>query len=600
MQRVWRICVQPTTFDHTQTADCIWINVLVTIAGAVSTYNAMRCLSHWLQLPALLLLGGAVGCTGSLDGSSGAPAAQAGTGTGGSSGTGGGSPIGGASPAQCAQASASAPVLHARLLTPSQYEHAVEDLLKVNDHPAKEFGGGVAARLDEVAVERRANAAAAIASKAATTLSAWSPCMPPAVDAATCETQLIDKLGLAAFRHPLAPTEQAQLKKLFDAGVAEKDFATGVEWLLTGLLQSPDFLYQFAKPRAGEVAGQVVPLEPYELASRLAFFVWDTTPDDTLFAAAGAGKLADEAGLRAEMTRLMGDARFGRGTASFYGDWLGLKGFKEVARDDAALNSDLITSLESSLLMSATALYANPSPNIQSLFSGQSYYLTDKLRAFYGLTGGSANLEAVELPNEGRRGILTHPALMMLLARPNASNPIARGLFVQRQLLCNEIPPPPQGVVIPQLPPIMPGLSTRARLEQHTTEALCKGCHDHIDPPGFALESFDAVGRFRTMDAGLPVDTSGNMVSGSDTDGAFANGGELLDRLGKSSDMKRCFAKRYLTFAVSRDLANEDSCSLTRVADDFNQSGDLKQLVVAVAASDAFRLRATEAPGAQP
>lgn len=490
--------------------------------------------------------------------------------------------------------------MHARLLTPSQYEHAIEDLLKVGDRPAKEFGGGVAARLDELAVERRANAAAAIASKAAATLSAWSSCVPPAVEAAACEAQLIEKLGLAAFRHPLSPVEQAQLKKLFDAGVADKDFATGVEWLLTGLLQTPDFLYQFAKPRAGEVAGQVTPLEPYELASRLAFFVWDSPPDNALFAAAAAGKLSDAAGLTSEMSRLLGDARFGRGTASFYGDWLGLKGFKEVARDDAALSSELIGTLQDSLLMSATALYASQAPNIQSLFSGQSYYLTDKLRAFYGLSGGSPALEPVELPNEGRRGILTHPALMLLLARPNSSNPIARGLFVQHQLLCNEIPPPPQGVVIPPLAPVMQGLSTRARLEQHTTQALCKSCHVHIDPPGFALESFDAVGRYRTVDAGQPVDTSGTMTSGGDTDGAFANGGELLERIGKSGDMKRCFARRYLTFAVSRDLVNEDSCSLSQVADDFNQTGDLKQLVVSVAASDAFRLRATEVPGVQP
>ena len=130
------------------------------------------------------------------------PSGAAPVGGGGASGTGGAGSAGTSNPTGCAQATA--PVLHARLLTPSQYEHSVEDLLKVGDHPAKDFGGGVAARLDEVAVERRANAAALIASKASTSLSAWSPCVPPAVDAATCETQLIDKLGPAAFRHPLS------------------------------------------------------------------------------------------------------------------------------------------------------------------------------------------------------------------------------------------------------------------------------------------------------------------------------------------------------------------------------------------------------------
>jgi hypothetical protein len=578
----------------------VWASIGVTIHAAASTHQSMRRMG-WLSLSAPWLLI-STACTAVLDGGSAAGpggGSSSNSGSGGTVSASGGSASGGAPNASdCTQTNA--PVLHARLLTPSQYDHSVLDLLKVDGHPARDFGGGVAARLDDVAVERRANAAADIAAQAVSTISAWSPCVPPAVDATTCEAQLIDKLGAAAYRRPLAADERSQLKQLFDAGVTEKDFATGLDWLLTGLLQTPDFLYQFAKPAAGENAGQVVPLSAYELASRLSLFMWDGPPDDALYAAAGAGKLNDAAGLATELERLVSDARFARGTESYYSDWLGLKGFKEVARDDAALTSDLITTLESSLLMSATSLYASAAPNIESLFSGESYYLNDKLRTFYGLTGGGPMLESVALPNEARRGIVTHPGLMTLLARPNASNPIARGLFVQRTLLCNEIPPPPQGVVIPQLPPAMPGLPTRARLEQHTQEPLCASCHDQIDPPGFALENYDAVGRFRTQDAGLPVDTSGSMQSGGDTGGAFATGGEFLDRLAKSSDVKRCFAKHYLGFAVARDLAPEDTCALSRLADDFAKSGDLKQLVVAVAKSDAFRLRATEAPGAQP
>lgn len=491
-----------------------------------------------------------------------------------------------------------APVLHARLLSPSQYDNSVEDLLKVNDHPAREFGGGIAARLDEVEVERRANAAAAIASKAASSLAGWAPCTP-AGDSG-CAAKLVDSLGQAAFRHPLAESERTQLRQLFEAGQSEKDFATGVEWLLTGLLQAPDFLYQLSKPAAAEVAGQIVPLGDYELASRLALFVWDSSPDAALLSAAGAGKLQQVAGIEAELTRLVSDARFNRGTASFYRDWLGVEGFKEVARDEPALTTEVLAELQASLLKSATELYAAAAPNIESLFSGQSYYLSDKLRAFYGLSGGGPTLEPVELPDQQRRGILTHPALMTLLARPNASDPIARGLFVQRTLLCKEIPPPPQGVPIPPLAPLMSGLSTRQRLEQHTVQPLCAGCHNQIDPPGFALENYDAVGRFRTQDGAQPVDSSGNLMSGTDVDGAFATGAELLDRIAKSADVKRCFAQHYLTFALERALSDEDSCSLAGVGDGFAGSGDLKQLIAAVAKSDAFRLRTSEGLGAQP
>jgi hypothetical protein len=492
-----------------------------------------------------------------------------------------------------------APALHGRLLSPSQYENSVEDLLKVADHPARELGGGIAARLDEVEVERRANAAAAIAGKAASSMASWAPCTP-ANDVAACADQVVEQLGMAAFRHPLAENERAQLRQLFDAGQKEKDFATGVEWLLTGLLQAPDFLYQLSKPAAAEVAGQVVPLGDYELASRLALFVWDSAPDAALLDAAGTGELRQVPGIEAELTRLMSDTRFSRGISAFYRDWLGFEGFKEVARDEPALTTEVLVDMQASLLKSATELYRSAAPNIESLFTGPSYFLSDKLRAFYGLTGGSAALDSVELPNQQRRGILTHPALMTLLARPNASDPIARGLFVQRTLLCHEIPPPPPGIAIPPLAPLMSGLSTRKRLEQHTVQPLCQSCHDQIDPPGFALESYDAVGRFRTQDGGQPVDTSGTLSSGTDVDGAFASGSELLDRIAQSADVKRCFARHYLTFALERDLSNEDACSLSAVGDGFAGSGDLKQLIAMVARSDAFRLRTSEGRGAQP
>lgn len=560
----------------------------------------MRCLTRWLETASSLLLLSSTGCTGVLSGDGTAPGEATGAGgagmnagaSGGATGTGTSGAPSQSGASSCAEPTA--PVLNARLLTPSQYDHTIEDLLKVVDHPAKDFGGGVAARLDEVAVERRANAAADVASRAAASLAAWSPCVPPAVDATSCGARLVDKLGSAAFRHPLNDVERSQLRQLFDAGVAEKDFTTGVEWLLTGLLQAPDFLYQFAKPGAGELAGQVVPLEAHELASRLALFVWDSSPDEALLTAASQGKLADGPGLADELARLFADPRFDRGTSSFYANWLGLEGFKEVARDDPGLTTELLGTAERSLLMAATELYKSAAPTLQDLFSGQSYFMNDKLRAFYGLSGGGPELAPVELPNEGRRGILTHPGLMTLLARPDHGDPIARGLFIQRTVLCYDIPPPPPGIEIPPLAPIAPGLSTRARLEQHTEQPLCAGCHNHIDPPGFALESYDAVGRFRTMDAGIPVDTSGNMASGGDIDGPFASGGELLDRFAQSADVKACFAKHYLTFALARELGDDDTCSLAQVADGFGQAGDLKQLIVAIAKSDAFRLRKSE------
>jgi hypothetical protein len=151
------------------------------------------------------------------------------------------------------------------------------------------------------------------------------------------------------------------------------------------------------------------------------------------------------------------------------------------------------------------------------------------------------------------------------------------------------------------IPDPKPGaVTSRQRLEVHVRSPVCAGCHDQIDPPGFALESYNEVGRYRTTDHGEPVDTSSNMLSCTDVDGPFKNGQELLSRITTSTDVKRCFAKHYLSYAVLHDVSQQDQCSLAKVTERFVADGDLKQLIATVGKSDAFRLRATEDRGVMP
>jgi len=553
-------------------------------------------------LPSLVALVALTACQGQVGGvhgsSNGAPgSASAGQGTGssgagpGAGGTSSAAGAGGAAPIDCT--APHAPALHARLLTPSQYDNTVLDLVKVAGDPSKDFGGGVATELDDLGVELRANAAADIAHQAALLLAEWSPCTSPPATAAACEQQIIDKIGPQVYRHPLASAERAELQTLFDAGVQEKDFATGVEWFLSGVLQSPDFLYQLSKLQAAEQAGALVTIPPYELASRLSYFIWDSMPDDALFTAASTGDLADMSHVQPQLDRMLKDARFSRGVTGFYSSWLNLNGFRDLARNDAAFTTDIVGALQTSLLMSATQLYQSATPpNISSLFSGSSYYLNGPLRAFYGLTGGDATFSATDMPNDERRGILTHPGLTALLARPDQSNPISRGLFIRRTIMCQTLPAPPAGV--PQLPAVQPGLSTRDRLAEHTKAPLCASCHDLIDPPGFALENFDQVGRHRTADSGIATDTSGTMTGAGDLNGAFAVGSDLLGRIAQSQDVKGCFAQKYFEYAVSRFAANEDACSVDGLKKAFVPTGDLLALVVSIANTDSFRFRLSE------
>jgi hypothetical protein len=541
------------------------------------------------QIVALASLVGVAACSGEIG--SGRPGAVGpGTGTPGTGGAGGGV----VPPVNCAMPTA--PVLHARLLTATQYNNSVLDLVKVGGNASKNFSGGVDAQLDDLSVELRANAAADIARQAVSSLAQWTPCASPTATDATCEGLIIDRLGALAYRHPLSASERAALQTLFDAGAKEKDFATGLEWFLTGLFQSPDFLYQFAKPQGGEAAGQVRALPAYELASRLAYFVWDSPPDDALYTAAAASKLGDAAAIRTQVARMIQDQRFARGLAGFYGSWLRLSSFAEAARDDAAFTTDVVTALQTSLLMSATQLYTGGgAANITGFFTGHSYFLNGPLRKFYGLPGDTMDtaFTATDVPGEDRLGIVTHPALTAVLARPNQTNPISRGLYIRKTLLCQDLPPP-QGLAIPQLAPVSPTQSTRERLDQHAKDPVCGSCHNMIDPPGYALENFDQVGRHRLTDGGKPVDTSGVMTAAGDLTGPFANGAELLGRLGQSQDVRGCFVQKYFEYAASHVMAPQDQCSIDPLKKAFIPSGDLRELVTTIAISDSFRLRLSE------
>jgi len=511
----------------------------------------------------------------------------------GAGGSGGGSTGGGGGsvPLDCSQPRSA--VVPLRLLTESQYNNSVLDGLQVGGLPAK----GLGQKLDDTSLEQRATVAAKVASQAATSLSKWAPCTPPASGSATaCEQQIIDKVGAKVYRRPLADAERSELKTLFDAGIKEKDFSTGVEWFLTGLLQSPDFMYEVVRPAATETPGEVRALSGYEYASRLAYFLWDGPPDDALTTAAANNDFADPTKRDAQVTRMMQDPKSSRGITQFYTGWLKINAFTELARNVTGFDQTVVSALATSLLMSATQLYSSPNPNISSLFTGDKYYLNDVLRTFYGVSGTGTAFTSTSIPGQARRGILTHPGLMALMARPAVTHPIGRGVFVLRNIICKVVPVPPVAQ-IPQPPPGQ-GVSTREQLTEHTAVPACMACHAMINSTGFAFENFDQVGRYRTIDNGVAVDSSGTLSISKDTDGTFATGDDFLAKLADSHDVRSCFAEKYLDFALSHPVTDAaDGCSIQSLGESFAASGDLKQLIASIAGSDSFRLRLAEGVG---
>jgi hypothetical protein len=208
----------------------------------------------------------------------------------------------------------------------------------------------------------------------------------------------------------------------------------------------------------------------------------------------------------------------------------------------------------------------------------------------YGVEGVEGDaLQRVTLPADQRSGLLSQPGLLTVLSKPNQSDPIHRGLFVRTRLLCQQLPPPPDDIaVVPPDP--APGLSTRERFAEHTRNERCQGCHQLIDPLGFGFEHYDALGRWREMDEGTPVDASGEVVATTDADGAFDGIPELSMQLASSEQVRQCVATQWFRFAMSRTETEWDHCAMRDLQADFRASGyDLRELLVAIVRSDSFR-----------
>jgi hypothetical protein len=483
------------------------------------------------------------------------------------------------------------------MLTREQYINTVSDLLGFDVRPLVKFADAGGRKLDAavyltaLAAEERLRTAEAIAAEAAgpANLPRLSPCDAVASESA-CADQLIDRLAPRAFRRPLAAAQRADLRQLFDQGrAAAGSFASGVEALVAGVLQAPEFLYLFTTPPRETRAGAVVALDDFDLASRMSYFLWNSAPDDELTAAAAAGRLASADQVSAQARRLLAHPRAVRMREDFYRGWLELDNLASVTRQDPAFTPALAADLGRSILEGIHAVYRGDGKS-QTLLGDSTLFLDDRLARLYApaATPG-ADLKATAVDRGQRRGLLTHPALMTVLADADASDPIRRGKFVRMKLLCGEVPEPLDD--IPDLPPLRAGLSTRQRLEQHRSMPACRACHQLFDPIGMAFESFDFVGRFREQDQGVAVDTSGEVIGDVDVKGTFARGMELVDRLAGSADARRCLAGQFYRYAVTRDPDPAEKCALAAIEDRFAGKGDLNDLLLAIAVSDGFRFR---------
>lgn len=500
-----------------------------------------------------------------------------------------------------------APAAPARLLTRAQYNNTVRDLLGDATLPASEFppestllgfeNNSEVHQASPLLVEDLMQAAEGVATRAlAQGAAAVAQCPDGVVDAA-CASAFVQSFGLRAFRRPLTENEAALFDDLLSSTAEVEGYERGIELVLQAFLQSPQFLYRLDSSVQPVVSTDGVrALGPYEMASRLSYFLWGSMPDEALLTAAAANELSSPEQLRAQAERLLADPRAQDMVADFHRQWLGLDRLASVVREVApgTEQTGLGPSFRESLLQFVRSVYFSEGSDMTALFGSPSYFVDAQLAPLYGLTAPTNGYTQFQDESGTRMGLLTQPALLTLLAHENQSAPILRGAFIREQVLCQPVPAPPP--TVDNTPPKPNNVrTTRERFEAHALSDGCASCHALFDDLGFALENYDQLGRHRFDENGTLVDASGEVTAAKDPalNGAFSGPQELFSKFAESSQVSNCMATQWYRYAMGHAEGEADACSLYGVQKAVTASGgNLRELLLSMVESDAFRYRA--------
>jgi hypothetical protein len=362
----------------------------------------------------------------------------------------------------------------------------------------------------------------------------------------------IKSLGRRAFRRALTAAEEASFKALFDSGKAffesGDDFADGAQVVIESMLQSPNFIYRIElTPDGSRLSG-------YELASKLSFLLRNTTPDEALLDAAEAGKFDTQDGLVSIAQQLLADPASTAAIERFHATLFGIERYKSILKD-TKLFPTYSEALNPTLMEADLRFFQRVYEGgfgLREILTSKVAYVNQATAGFYGLSATGNELQEVLLGDD-RPGFLTRVGFLAYNATLRDPDPIHRGVDINNKLLCAKLEPP--AGEIPPLPPFDPGQTNRERVATHTGQGSCAGCHMQIiNPLGFALENFDAMGQIRTTDNGKPVDTSGDYLF-ADGLKAFTGIKDLVELLGDSLQAHGCYAANLAEFALARDIA---------------------------------------------
>ena len=400
-----------------------------------------------------------------------------------------------------------------------------------------------------------------------------------------------------AYRRPPTDRDIDTLLGFYRDGRAKDggSFDTGIQLALERLLVDPDFLLRVHEDPPGAAPGQAYALPDLELASRLSFFLWSSIPDEELLEVAGRGALADPATLHDQVRRMLADPRSEALVSNFAAQWLHLRNLDDVKAEPAVypeFDQDLVEAFrqETALFIASTL---DEDRSVLDLLGADYTWVNERLARHYGIPGVyGSRFRRVTLPDlEQRGGLLGHGSLLSLTSYPHRTSPVLRGRWLLEAIFGAPPPgPPPDVPALPERGENDAPASMRERLERHRRNPACASCHRLIDPPGFMLEHYDAIGRWRSVtEAGLPVDAAGTMPNGVTAVGLAGLRGLLLEA---PEQFVSTLTERLLAYALGREPRYYDRPTVRRIvrdaaADDYRWSS----VILGIVDSPAFRMR---------
>lgn len=549
-------------------------------------------------------LGAAAGCTGTIEPNQAMPNA-AGSSSAAGSGNSGGGGGGAVTPAACgATAAVRAPM---RRLTRFEYNNTVRDLFgdttsPANAFPSEESGNGFGNDADAqnvvpALIEQYASAAEKVAAAvtAPDRIRKLGDCAAQVTDAASeaaCVKTIADSFTPKAWRRPLVAGEADSLVALFSSTRVKADFVTSLAAVVEAILQSPEFIYrpELGVPLAGRT--DVKQPSPDELATRLSYLLWASTPDDALRAAAAAGQLSTPGGIRQQAQRLLADPRSHEVVRFFFDNLLPISGLSALERD-----KDIYSTFNAkigSLMRTETQTFLeqeifNGPGTWPGVFTANYTYVNQELATYYGLTGVTGDtFQKVMLDpaTTHRGGLLTQAGIVAGPIHSNHENPVVRGSFVVQKLMCQVIPKPTGAILAKVTPPDPNSAATaRQRFSTHSSDPVCHACHVNMDPYGFALENFNVVGLWRDQENNVTIDASGE----SSVLGKFNGPLEMEKAMAASEQVQQCFASQWMNFGYGRTLTQADACAVESVQSQFKAANyNVQELLLALTQSPQF------------